>query len=403
MNFLSNIFEAVLSFLDGGLFDLSAWQVVVYTLIVTHITIAGVTIYLHRHQAHRALELHPIVSHFFRFWLWLTTGQVTKEWAAVHRKHHAKCETVDDPHSPVTRGIKKVLLEGAELYRAETKNLETLEKYGHGCPNDWIENNLYTKYSWLGVSALLPINVLLFGVIGISIWAVQMVWIPITAAGIINGLGHFTGYRNYDCNDAACNLIPWGILIGGEELHNNHHTFATSAKLSSKWYEFDIGWMYIRMMEMVGLAKVKKTIPKPRIAKNKMEADLETLQAVITNRYDVMAKYAKSVKAAFREEVEHLKHKAELEARAIKSARKLMQREPAKLQAPQQAQLSQLFEHSQALHTMHQMRVELGAIWERSHATRDQLLQQLQDWCARAEASGIKALQEFSLRLRSYA
>jgi stearoyl-CoA desaturase (delta-9 desaturase) len=403
MNFLSNIFEAVLSFLDGGLFDLSAWQVVVYTLIVTHITIAGVTIYLHRHQAHRALELHPIVSHFFRFWLWLTTGQVTKEWAAVHRKHHAKCETVDDPHSPVTRGIKKVLLEGAELYRAETKNLETLEKYGHGCPNDWIENNLYTKYSWLGVSALLPINVLLFGVIGISIWAVQMVWIPITAAGIINGLGHFTGYRNYDCNDAACNLIPWGILIGGEELHNNHHTFATSAKLSSKWYEFDIGWMYIRMMEMVGLAKVKKTIPKPRIAKNKMEADLETLQAVITNRYDVMAKYAKSVKAAFREEIEHLKHKAELEARAIKSARKLMQREPAKLQAPQQAQLSQLFEHSQALHTMHQMRVELGAIWERSHATRDQLLQQLQDWCARAEASGIKALQEFSLRLRSYA
>ena len=403
MNFLSNIFHAVLSFLDGGLFELSAWQMVVYTLIVTHITIAGVTIYLHRHQAHRALELHPIVSHFFRFWLWLTTGQVTKEWAAVHRKHHAKCETVDDPHSPVTRGIKKVLLEGAELYRAETKNLETLDKYGHGCPNDWIENNLYTKYSWLGVSALLPINVLLFGVAGISIWAVQMVWIPITAAGIINGLGHFTGYRNYDCNDAAHNLIPWGILIGGEELHNNHHTFATSAKLSSKWYEFDIGWMYIRTMEIMGLAKVKKTIPKPRLAKDKVEADFDTLQSVIANRYDVMAKYAKSVKVAFREEVEHLKHKAELEARFLKSSRKLLQREPAKLDSPQQAQLVELFQHSKALETMHQMRVELGAIWERSHSTRDQLLQQLQDWCARAEASGIKALQEFSMRLRSYA
>jgi stearoyl-CoA desaturase (delta-9 desaturase) len=403
MNFLSNIFHAVLSFLDGGLFELSAWQMVGYTLAVTHITIAGVTIYLHRHQAHRALELHPIVSHFFRFWLWLTTGQVTKEWAAVHRKHHAKCETVDDPHSPVTRGIKKVLLEGAELYRTETKNQETLDKYGHGCPNDWIENNLYTKYSWLGVSALLPINVMLFGVAGISIWAVQMMWIPITAAGIINGLGHYTGYRNYDCNDAACNLIPWGILIGGEELHNNHHTFATSAKLSSKWYEFDIGWMYIRTMEMVGLAKVKKTIPKPRLEKNKVEADFDTLQAVIANRYDVMAKYAKSVKAAFSEEVEHLKHKAELEGPFLKSSRKLLQREPGKLDSPQQAQLVELFQHSKALETMHHMRVELGAIWERSHSTRDQLLQQLQDWCARAEASGIKALQEFSMRLRSYA
>ncbi|WP_322403494.1 DesA family fatty acid desaturase [Massilia luteola] len=403
MNFLSNILHAGLSFLDGGLFDLSVWQMVVYTLIVTHITIAGVTIYLHRHQAHRALELHPIASHFFRFWLWLTTGQVTKEWAAVHRKHHAKCETVDDPHSPVTRGIKEVLLRGAELYRDETKNKETLDKYGHGCPNDWIENKLYTRYSWLGVSMLLPLNVAMFGVLGITIWAVQMLWIPITAAGIINGIGHYWGYRNYDCNDAARNIVPWGIIIGGEELHNNHHTFATSAKLSSKWYEFDIGWAYIRAMEMVGLAKVKKTIPKPRLQKNKLEADFDTLQSVIANRYDVMAKYAKSVKHAFREEVEHLKHKAELESRFLKSSRKLMQREPAKLQAPQQAQLVELFQHSKVLETMHEMRVELGAIWERSHSTRDQLLHQLQDWCARAEASGIKSLQEFSMRLRSYA
>lgn len=403
MNSLSNTLHAVLSFLDGGLLDLSVWQMVVYTLVVTHITIAGVTIYLHRHQAHRALDMHPIASHFFRFWLWLTTGQVTKEWAAVHRKHHAKCETVEDPHSPVTHGIKKVLLEGAELYRAETKNKETLDKYGHGCPNDWIENKLYTPYSWLGVSLLLPLTFMLFGVAGITIWAVQMLWIPITAAGIINGLGHFWGYRNYDCNDAATNLMPWGIIIGGEELHNNHHTFATSAKLSSKWYEFDIGYAYIRMMQAVGLAKIKKTIPKPRLAKNKLEADFDTLQAVIANRYDVMAKYAKSVKAAFREEVEHLKHKAELEARFLKSARKSMQREPAKLPAAQQAQLVELFQHSKALETMHQMRVELGAIWERSHSTRDQLLQQLQDWCARAEASGIKSLQEFSMRLRSYA
>ncbi len=399
----SNILHSVLEFMSTGLVGLSAWEAVVYTLVVTHITIASVTIYLHRHQAHRALELHAIPSHFFRFWLWLTTGQVTKEWAAIHRKHHAKCDTEEDPHSPQTRGIKKVLLEGAELYRAESKNKETLEKYGHGTPDDWIERHVYTPYSAAGVSALLVINFVLFGVIGVSIWAVQMMWIPITAAGIINGLGHWWGYRNYDCNDAATNIFPWGILIGGEELHNNHHTYATSAKLSSKWYEFDLGWAYIRTLEMLGLAKVKKVAPKPKLAKDKAVADLETLQSVITNRYDVMAKYAKSVKAAFHEELEHLKHKAELEARFLKSSRKLLQREPGKLELSQKQQLIELFKHSKALETMHQMRVELGAIWERSHSTRDQLLQQLQDWCARAEASGIKSLQEFSLRLRSYA
>jgi len=399
----SNILHSVLTFMSTGLVGLSAWEVVIYTLVVTHITIAAVTIYLHRHQAHRALELHAIPSHFFRFWLWLTTGQVTKEWAAIHRKHHAKCDTEEDPHSPQTRGIKKVLLEGAELYRVESKNQETMDKYGHGTPDDWIERNVYTKYSWAGVSALLVINFLLFGVIGISIWAIQMMWIPITAAGIINGLGHWWGYRNYDCNDAATNIFPWGILIGGEELHNNHHTYATSAKLSSKWYEIDLGWVYIRTLEMVGLAKVKKVAPKPKLAKDKVVADLETLQSVITNRYDVMAKYAKSVKHAFHEEFEHLKHKAELETRFLKSSRKLLQREPGKLEVSQKAQLIELFKHSKALETMHQMRVELGAIWERSHSTRDQLLHQLQDWCARAEASGIKSLQEFSLRLRSYA
>ena len=403
MNLLSNTWYAVLEFMSGGVVGLTGWQVVLYSLVVTHITIASVTIYLHRHQAHRALDLHAIPSHFFRFWLWLTTGQVTKEWAAIHRKHHAKCETEEDPHSPVTRGIKKVLLEGAELYRAESKNLETMEKYGHGTPDDWMERNIYTRYSWFGVSALLVINFILFGMIGITIWAVQMLWIPITAAGIINGIGHFWGYRNYDCNDAATNIVPWGILIGGEELHNNHHTYATSAKLSNKWYEFDIGWFYIRCLEVMGLAKVKKLAPKPKLAKDKAVADFDTLHSVITNRYDVMAKYAKSVKRAFSDEVEHLKHKAELESRFLKSSRKLLQREPAKLAAPQQQQLVELFQHSKALETMHHMRVELGAIWERSHSTRDQLLHQLQDWCVRAETSGIKSLQEFSLRLRSYA
>ncbi|MBJ7311111.1 fatty acid desaturase [Rugamonas sp. CCM 8940] len=395
--------NAVLEFLANGVTGLTAWQVFFYTLIVTHITIASVTIYLHRHQAHRALELHAIPSHFFRFWLWLTTGQVTKEWAAIHRKHHAKCDTEEDPHSPVTRGIKKVFWEGAELYRAESKNLETMEKYGHGTPTDWIERNLYTKYSWLGFLLLLGINFVLFGVIGVSVWAVQMMWIPVTAAGIINGIGHYWGYRNYDCADAATNIIPFGILIGGEELHNNHHTFATSAKLSSKWYEIDIGWFYIRVLETLGLAKVKKRLPEPKFAHGKLEADFDTLQSVIANRYDVMAKYAKSVKHAWKEELAHLKDKAQLEARFLKSSRKLLQSEPGKLAATQQQQLSELFQHSKALETMHNMRVELGVIWERSHFTRDQLLHKLQDWCNRAEGSGIKSLQDFSLRLRSYA
>ena len=240
--------DAVLSFLDTGLLDFAWWQIVIYTLVVTHITIAGVTIYLHRCQAHRALDLHPVVSHFFRFWLWFTTGMVTREWAAIHRKHHARCETPDDPHSPQTRGLRKVLLEGSELYREEARNRETIEKFGHGTPDDWIERHLYTPYSYLGVYFTLALCVTLFGAIGLTVFAIQMLWIPITAAGIINGVGHYYGYRNWDCPDASTNVFPWGILIGGEELHNNHHAFASSAKLSAKWYEFDIGWMYIRIM-----------------------------------------------------------------------------------------------------------------------------------------------------------
>ncbi|WP_420476626.1 DesA family fatty acid desaturase [Noviherbaspirillum sp. ST9] len=395
--------DAVLNFLSNGLTGASGWKILAFTLVVTHITIASVTIFLHRCQAHRALELHAIPSHFFRFWLWMTTGMVTKEWAAIHRKHHAKCETEEDPHSPQTRGIKKVLLEGAELYRAESKNRETMEKYGHGTPDDWIERNLYTKYSWQGVGLMLIIDVMLFGGIGLTVWAVQMLWIPITAAGIINGIGHFWGYRNYDCVDASTNIFPIGIIIGGEELHNNHHTYGTSAKLSSKWYEFDIGWLYIRILETLGLAKVKKVAPEPKFDRQKLVADFETLQSVIANRYDVMATYAKSVKSAWRDELADLKGKANLEAKFLKNAKKLLQREPAKLEAPQKQQLTELFVHSKALKTMHEMRVELGAIWERSNSSREQLLQQLQDWCARAEASGIKSLQEFSSRLRSYA
>ncbi|MFZ1180786.1 MAG: acyl-CoA desaturase [Herbaspirillum sp.] len=395
--------DSILDFLSNGLLHASGWQIFFYTLIVTHITIAGVTIYLHRCQAHRALDLHAIPSHFFRFWLWMTTGMITKEWTAIHRKHHAKCETEEDPHSPQVRGIKKVLLEGAELYRAEARNAETMERYGHGTPDDWIERNIYSKYGWQGVGLMLIIDVMLFGVAGLIVWAVQMLWIPITAAGIINGIGHYWGYRNYDCNDAATNVFPLGLIIGGEELHNNHHTFATSAKLSSKWYEFDIGWVYIRMLEMMGLAKVKKVAPAPKFDGQKLVADFDTLQSVIANRYDVMSKYAQSLKRAWTDELEHLVERAKLESCFLKSFRMLLQREPAKLEDGQKQQLSDLFTHSKVLKTIHEMRVELGSIWGRSNSTREQLLHQLQDWCARAEASGIQALRDFALRLRSYA
>lgn len=395
--------DLVLDFLLNGITHATGWQILLFTLAVTHITIAGVTIFLHRCQAHRALDLHAIPSHFFRFWLWMTTGMVTKEWAAIHRKHHAKCETVEDPHSPVTRGIETVVFEGAELYRIEAKNRETIEKYGHGTPDDWIERNVYTKHSALGVSLMLVINVMLFGVLGLTVWAIQMAWIPVTAAGVINGIGHYWGYRNFECKDASTNILPIGIIIGGEELHNNHHTFGTSAKLSAKWYEFDIGWMYISILAFLGLAKVKKVAPEPKFDSSKLVADLDTLHAVVANRYDVMAKYARSLRSAWRDEVDQIRASSALGSGFLRSSKKLLQREPTSLETSQKQQLSELFEHSTALKTMHEMRVELGAIWERSHFTSDQLLQQLRDWCARAEASGIRSLREFSLRLRTYA
>ena len=388
-----------------GLFDLPWWGYVVVALVLTHITIASVTIFLHRHQAHRALELHPLPSHFFRFWLWLTTGMVTREWAAIHRKHHARCETPDDPHSPQTRGLRKVLWQGAELYREEAKNEETLRRYGHGTPDDWLERKVY-RHSVLGVSLMLVIDLVAFGPIGLTIWAVQMVWIPFWAAGVVNGIGHYWGYRNYDCADASRNLLPWGILIGGEELHNNHHSFATSAKMSAKWYEFDIGWMYIRILEMLGLAKVKKTIPAPKFVEGKAVADFDTLQAVVTHRYDVMTRYVASLRKSCADEIRRLKASSDAEvgdARVLK--RWVLSGEVRGLAEPQkqQQQLQGVVARSPSLSTMVAMREELNAIWSRSNASREQLLGQLQAWIHRAEQSGIAQLAEFSRRLRCYA
>jgi stearoyl-CoA desaturase (delta-9 desaturase) len=388
----------------SGLIDLPWWGYVLTTLALTHITIASVTIYLHRHQAHLALELHPVASHFFRFWLWLTTGTVTKEWTSIHRKHHAKCETAEDPHSPQILGIKKVLLEGAELYRKEARNQETLDKYGRGTPDDWLERNLYSKHSMLGIMLMLAIDVLLFGPIGITVWAVQMIWIPVTAAGIINGAGHYWGYRNFQPADASTNIVPWGILIGGEELHNNHHAYIGSAKLSNKWYEFDIGWLYIRSLAALGLAKIKRVAPKVHLDTAKTVCDLATLHAVMANRYEVMARYAKSLKKTYREEIAQLKLRMpDLGKVDLKRVKHWLHTDETVLSEQEKLKFGLVMQTSQRLNTAYTLRQDLIAIWHRSTATKEQMVRDLEEWCHRAETSGIEALQQFSRRLRYYA
>ncbi len=399
----------VLDFLAHGVLAWPVWKIFLAGLVFTHITIAGVTIYLHRSQAHRALDLHPAIAHVFRAWLWMTTGMQTKEWAAIHRKHHAKCETTEDPHSPQTRGLRTVLFSGAELYMAEAENRETLEKYGHGTPDDWMERNVYSRFTWHGCGVMLVSDWILFGLgAGTVLWAIQMIWIPFFAAGFINGVGHFYGYRNYDCADASRNIVPWGILVGGEELHNNHHTFATSAKLSSKWYEFDIGWAYIRVLSALGLATVKKVAPFPSFATPRASLDAANLQAVIANRYDVMARYVKSQRRVLREEVARLKldaadRRGRLRIAQVQRARTFMLRDVEQLSSRDRDRLVVALKHSDALRKLHEMRIELARVWERSSASREQLLGQLEDWCKRAEESGVRALHDLSQRIRSYA
>lgn len=388
-------------FLDGGLLDLSFWQLVVAALLLTHVTIAGVTIYLHRSQAHRALDLHPAIGHFFRAWLWLTTGMQTREWVSIHRKHHAKCETAEDPHSPQTRGLKKVLWEGAELYMAESQNAETLAKYSHGTPNDWAERNVYSRFTWHGCGVMLGLDLILFGAAGLAIWGVQMMWIPFLAAGVINGIGHFWGYRNFDAPDASTNIVPWGILIGGEELHNNHHTFPTSAKLSSKWCEFDIGWLYIRLMQSVGLARVLRLAPVPKVAAPKPLVDLDTLQAVVANRYDLLARYARELRRAHKAELDRLP--AEQRQRFSPLRRWLRKGDVNALPREARERLAELLSQSLGMKTLVEMRAELAQTWSRSSGSREQMLAHLQDWIARAEASGNQTLQALALRIRSYA
>jgi len=383
-----------------GILDLSLWQVVLAGLALTHVTIVTVTVFLHRSQAHRALDLHPAASHFFRFWLWLTTGMVTREWVAVHRRHHAKCETPADPHSPKILGLGKVLAEGAELYDKATDDPQILLQYGHGTPDDWIERRLYSHYTWQGVGLMLILDLLLFGVYGITLWAVQMMWIPFFAAGVINGVGHYWGYRNFETPDASANILPWGILIGGEELHNNHHAFPGSAKLSSRWWELDLGWLYVRLLCLFGLAKVKRVALKPRVVAGKGNIDMDTVRAVVTGHMHIAARYAREVlapvtRAELCRDERHCR-------RLFKRTQRLLVMEKPRLDERARQRLEQVLAQHQKLETVYQFRERLRELCERATPNQEGLLSSLQDWCQQAEATGIQALETFSRKLRSY-
>ncbi len=384
-----------------GLLTLPWWGYVVVTLALTQITIASVTIYLHRAQAHRALDLHPLVAHFFRFWLWLTTGMVTKEWVAIHRKHHAKCETEEDPHSPQILGINTVLWRGAELYREAAGQEDIVRGYGHGTPNDWLERRVYSRHAVLGLGLMLAADVLLFGAYGITMWAVQMVWIPFFAAGVINGLGHYWGYRNFEVADASTNLTNVAFFIGGEELHNNHHAYPGSAKFSLKWWEFDIGWLYIRLMSWLGLARVKKVAPRPVIVRGKTRVDMETLRAVIVSRMHIMAQYAKNVTLpVFKEQL----RRADSQYRQLlKQARQALLREDNRVSPVQRRSLERALSENESLQTVYEYRRRLQALWGRTYNSHEKLLQALQEWCQQAEATRIQVLQDFAQRLKGYA
>ena len=384
----------------NGLLNLSGWQILAVILVLTHITIVSVTVYLHRYSAHRALELHPALKHFFRFWLWLTTSMNTREWTAIHRKHHAKCETPEDPHSPVHKGLSTVLRKGAELYMEESKNEDTLRIYGKNCPDDWVERNVYNRFQIGGVTLMALIDLALFGALGITVWAVQMMWIPVFAAGVVNGHGHAVGYRNFECRDAATNISPWGILIGGEELHNNHHTYPNSAKLSVRRFEFDMGWAWIRLFEMLGMAKVKKVAPKPAFEKSASKVDLDALRGIMQHRFQVMATYRKTVIVpVFKQE----------QARACDATRDLyarahalFHRDISLIKPGQKKRLQKLTESNETLDAIYQFRLRLQDIWTQTSRNSSEMVEALEQWYHDARESGIAALQEFADQLTRY-
>jgi len=386
-----------------GLADLGIWGYVAVTLLWIHVTLIAVTIYFHRDQAHRSVDLHPVVRHICRFWLWLNTGASTRQWVGVHRKHHAHCEKEGDPHSPRLFGLKKVLLEGAELYRIEAANRETLDKYAKGTPNDWLENHLYDhqRMSYLGISMMIVADLVLFGVPGIIMVALQLANMPVLAAGVINGLGHAKGYRNFETDDASTNLWPIAVFIAGEELHNNHHAFPTSARFSMRRHEIDMGWLHLKALEFFGLAKIRRVATPPQLeGVTTSTPDLDELRAIIVNRMHVLRAYTLNVTLpVLRREVESLGVRS---SSVLRAARKLLSRQPHMLDDPSRARLAELRARHPRFETGLQYRNELKSLWEGAHTSNERLLADFREWCARAEHSGIQGLQDFVAYLRSF-
>jgi len=390
-----------LSFLSHGLLQFGWGTLALYLLVATQLTIFSVTLYLHRSMAHRGVDFHPLIAHMFRFWTWLTTSMVTKEWVAIHRKHHAKCETEEDPHSPVQKGIRTVFWRGVELYREARAQRDDIEKYGKGCPDDWIERHLYTPYATMGPTLLLFISFALFGFAGVAVWAIQMLWIPFWAAGVVNGLGHWWGYRNFVTDDTATNLTPWGLWIGGEELHNNHHAFPSSAKFSLRKWELDIGWVAIKACQALGLAKVLRVAPSLNVRPNVPAPDGDTLKALLAIRFQAMTDYQRDVlKPALREEARAAG--AKLRALLPRKLRKGLVDDGRWLKPDAQQQLQSWVAQRPRIRTLVEQRARLAAVLEARGQTAADTLHQLQAWCHEAEASGVRALQEFSARLKGY-
>jgi len=384
-----------------GLANLGFWGYVVVALVVMQITLMGITLYYHRDQAHRAIDLHPALRHFFRFWLWVNTGANTREWVAVHRKHHAFCEKEGDPHSPKIFGLKCVLLRGAELYRVEAANKATIEKYSKGTPDDWLERNVYSRWPNGGIVLLAVTDLVLFGVGGIILLSIQLITMPLLAAGVINGLGHAKGYRNFETDDASTNLWPVGLLVAGEELHNNHHAFPSSAKFSLRRGEIDLGWLYIKLLAPLGLVNVRRVAPQPQLASTPGSLDLGALRAIIINRMHVLRHYTQNVTLpVLRHEVERVGENA---SAAVARARRFLSRSPSMLDAVSQARLEELMGRHPSFRTVMEFRSELKALWSGAHRSNEHLLADFKEWCSRAEASGIQRLQEFAIYLRSYA
>ena len=389
-----------LQFLSHGLLQAGWGTLALYLLVATQLTIFSVTLYLHRSQTHRGVDFHPVLAHFFRFWAWISTGMVTKEWVAIHRKHHAKVETEDDPHSPQVYGIRKVFWEGVELYREASHNRDDMEKYGRGTPDDWIERHVYSANPYLGPTLMVLIDLALFGAVGGVIWAIQMLWIPFWAAGFVNGIGHWWGYRNFETSDMATNLTPWGFFIGGEELHNNHHAFPSSAKFALRKFEFDIGWAVIRGFEKLGLAKVLRVAPSLDVRPNMPLPDTETLKALLTHRFQVMTDYFKGVIApTLREEAAHAGANLKALPRAL---RKALANGGRWLDERSRERLQEEVKQRPLLATVCDFRTRLAAVLERGNSGAEVMLSALQEWCREAEATGIRALQEFAARLRGY-